>query len=176
MKVFINPGHGYPDPGAVNYQFNLTEEQVAFEVGDMLEEYLKVAGVQVVGNLQSDDLCKVVDEANASGANLFVSIHCNSYSNPNAEGTEVLVYQLGGKSEVAAESILYQIIAELGTVDRGVKERPRLYVLNRTDMPAVLVEMAFISNEDDIQLLLEKREEFAKAIARGITDYQLQVE
>ena len=175
MKVFINPGHGYPDPGAVNYQYNLTEEAVVYEVGNILEEYLQGAGVQVVGSLQSDDLQRVVSEANNSGADLFVSIHCNSYSNPMAEGTETLVYQYGGKSELAAKCIQYQLIASLGTVDRGVKERPRLYVLNQTAMPAVLVELAFISNEDDILLLIDKKEEFAKAIARGITDYELQV-
>lgn len=176
MKIFINPGHGYPDPGAVNYQYNLTEEAVAYEVGNLLEEYLQNAGVAVVGNLQNDDLQRVVSEANNSGADLFISIHCNSYSNPMAEGTETLVYQYGGQSEVAAQRIQDQIVETLGTVDRGVKERPRLYVLNQTTMPAVLVELAFISNEDDILLLMDKKEEFAAAIARGVTDYELWVE
>ena len=61
----------------------------------------------------------------------------------------------------------------LGTVDRGIKTRPKLTVLRCTSMPAVLVEMAFIDNDDDCRLLTEKADEFARAIARGITDYEL---
>ena len=68
-----------------------------------------------------------------------------------------------------------QIVDHLGTVDRGVKmavpHKNGLYVLTNTDMPAVLVELAFISNEDDEKLLRNEQDEFARAIARGVTDY-----
>ena len=57
------------------------------------------------------------------------------------------------------------------TVDRGVKERPNLCVLKNTDMPAVLVELAFIDNEEDCTLLTNEQDNFARAVARGITDY-----
>ena len=70
-----------------------------------------------------------------------------------------------------AECIQNQIVQSLGTVDRGVKERPGLAVLRETDMPAVLVETAFITNEDDVQLLMNWKDEFARAIARGVTNY-----
>ena len=60
----------------------------------------------------------------------------------------------------------------VGTVDRGVKERLDLCVLRRTDMPAVLVEMAFIDNDEDMKLLTEQTDEIARAIARGVTDYE----
>lgn len=59
----------------------------------------------------------------------------------------------------------------LGTKDRGIKERPGLIVLRDTAMPAVLIETAFIDNDEDCQLLLEKTDDFARAIARGVTDY-----
>ena len=63
----------------------------------------------------------------------------------------------------------------MNTVDRGIKEavpgKNGLYVLTNTDMPAVLVELAFISNEDDEKLLRNNQDDFARAIARGVTDY-----
>ena len=60
----------------------------------------------------------------------------------------------------------------LGTTDRGIKSRPGLLVLRQTDMPAVLVETAFIDNDEDAALLTGKTDEFARAIARGVTDYE----
>jgi len=87
-------------------------------------------------------------------------------------GTETLCYADRGHAGQLAHCIQDQIIGSLGTVDRGVKERPGLVVLRMTDMPAVLVELAFISNEGDAALLVNDKDEFARAIARGITDYE----
>ena len=75
------------------------------------------------------------------------------------------------ETNALAECIQDQIVQSLGTVDRGVKERPGLAVLRETDMPAVLVDTAFITNKDDVQLLMNRKDEFARAIARGVTDY-----
>ena len=71
-----------------------------------------------------------------------------------------------------AECVQNQIVTSLGTVDRGLKDRPNLYVLKHTDMPAILVETAFIDNGEDAELLRDKSTDFAAAIARGITDYE----
>lgn len=182
MKVFINPGHspnGEPDCGAKNDYTHLRECDVAKAVGDLVEHYLTAAGVEVVGNIQSDNLFHdsyynqpcVVDEANASGADLFISIHCNAFDE-SAHGTEVEVFDFGGEAERLAHCIQNQIVDALGTVDRGVKERPDLIVLKHTEMPAVLVEMAFIDEENDEKLLRNKQDDFARAIARGVTDYE----
>ena len=73
-----------------------------------------------------------------------------------------------------AQCIQDQIVQSLGTVDRGLKERPGLIVLKHTCMPAVLIETAFIDNTDDAELLTNNRDDFARAIARGITDYEQQ--
>lgn len=178
MKVFLNPGHapnGNPDPGACGN--GLRECDIAKEVANLVEKYLVAAGVEVVENLQSDNLYHdgegpcVVEEANDSGADIFVSIHCNS-ATPAALGTETLCYADRGDAGQLAHCIQARIIGSLGTVDRGVKERPGLVVLRLTDMPAVLVELAFISNEGDAALLANDKDEFARAIARGITDYE----
>ena len=65
------------------------------------------------------------------------------------------------------------VVNSLGTLDRGLKDRPNLYVLKHTDMPAILVETAFIDNEEDAELLRNRQDAFARAIARGVTDYEV---
>ena len=89
-----------------------------------------------------------------------------------AHGTETLIHSEGGRAEQLAECIQRQIVDSLDTTDRGLKERPELIVLRATDMPAVLVELAFIDNEDDAELLMTRQDDFARAIARGVTDYE----
>jgi N-acetylmuramoyl-L-alanine amidase len=71
-----------------------------------------------------------------------------------------------------AQYIQNQIVDSLGTLDRGIKAMPQLLVLKYTDMTAVLVEMAFIDNDDDAELLANRQDDFARAIARGVTDYE----
>ena len=176
MKVFLNPGHapnGNPDPGACGC--GLRECDVAKSVADLVADYLKRAGVEVVGSLQSDSLHEVVSASNRADAEVFISIHCNA-CNGSANGTEVWHFYGSGEGEKLADCIQNQIVDALGTVDRGVKgAKPGvngLYVLNNTDAVAVLVELAFIDNESDAALLRERQDEFARAIARGVTDYE----
>lgn len=175
MKVFLNPGHspdGRPDPGACNYAMDLRECDIAKTITDLVAGYLTAAGVQVMGNVQSDDLVgDVVGAANASGADVFISIHCNSFANPNANGTETCVYPGSSVGVKLGGYIQRQIVEALDTTDRGIKYRDGLYVLRATNMPAVLVETAFISNGEDAAKLRDQADEFARAIARGVTDY-----
>ena len=70
-----------------------------------------------------------------------------------------------------AECIQSQIINSIDTLDRGIKQRDRLWVLNGTNAPAVLVELAFIDNANDLELLKTQLNAFSAAIARGVTDY-----
>jgi N-acetylmuramoyl-L-alanine amidase len=177
MKVFLNPGHapnGNPDPGCCNYALQLKEAIVAKSITDLTEKYLVAAGVEVVGNLQSDSLSEVTNAANASGADLFVSIHCNG-CNAIAQGTEVCVYPGSDVGRAVGQCVQDRIVNMLGTTDRGIKGRVPgvngLYVLNNTDMPAILVETAFIDNPEDAVLLRDRQDDFARAIACGITDY-----
>ena len=172
MKVFLNPGHapnGNPDPGACGC--GLRECDVAKSVADLVEYYLVAAGVEVVGNMQDDDLGAITGTANESDADIFVSIHCNA-ANSMAYGTEVLVYPGSTCGRQLGNCIQRQIVDSLDTTDRGLKDRPGLWVLKSTDMPAVLVELAFIDNEDDAALLRDNQDDFARAIARGVTDYE----
>lgn len=180
MKIFINPGHDLDyDSGAVNTNYGITEAAIAKSVGDKVAYYLNNVGYETKV-MQSDNLnydsdyadrpYPVCVAANDWNSDLFISIHCNA-ANTIAKGTECLVYSLGGQSEDLANCIQNQIINSLNTVDRGLKIRPELTVLKRTHMTAVLVELAFIDNDEDAYLLINRQDDFAAAIARGVTDY-----
>lgn len=188
MKVFLNPGHDLDyDSGAVSPRSGLRECEVAAHVGALVKHYLEAAGC-TCELMQSDNLAPtsigrsryadrqgltVTETANDWDADIFVSIHCNSAEAEEACGTETFAYALdGGEGEKLATCIQDQIIDALNTVDRGVKANPKLLVLKYTGMPAVLVELGFISNVGDEELLATRQDDFARAIARGITDYE----
>lgn len=179
MRVYINPGHDIDyDPGAVNENMGLKEAEIALDIGEKVKGYLEAVGYKVMLR-QSDNLINdseyadrdvaVCYEANEWPADVFVSIHCNA-ANGQARGTEVECSG-GQESTALAECIQSQIVDSLDTVDRGVKVWPGLIVIRNTDAPAVLVETEFIDNDDGADLLVARLDDFARAIARGITDY-----
>ena len=176
MKVFLNPGHapnGQPDPGACGC--GLRESDVAAQIGRLVEGYLTAAGLEVM-TLQSDSLSEITDTANEWGADVFVSIHCNSAASEYARGVETFSYPGSLAGRDIAGCIQRQLVDTFGKIDpdfpdRGLKEA-NFYVVRNTDMPACLVELAFISNEEDAALLKFQADDFARAIARGVTDYE----
>lgn len=168
MRVFINPGHDIDlDSGAVNPNYGTRECDVARNAGKMLARYLQTAGCEV-RTLQSDDLGLVCETSNEWGADIFVSLHCNAF-NTVARGTETLYKSYNGQQ--LAQLIQDQIINSINTVDRSIKKRDDLWVLNGTDAVAVLVEMAFIDNDEDLEILNNDLDTIVRAIARGITDF-----
>lgn len=173
MKIVIDPGHGGKDPGAVGPS-GIKEANVNLQVALKVAEKLRKAGVEVKLTRTGDvfvDLQPRCDIANSFNADYFVSIHCNSAGTPEARGTETYCYKLGSKGEVLAKAIQAELIAVTGRADRGVKTA-NYYVLKRTNMPAVLIELAFLSNPEEERLLasVDYQEKCASAIAKGI-DY-----
>lgn len=166
MKIFINPGHGGADGGAVGN--GLVEAEVAFNIGRLVGKYLQAVGYQVK-IFQYDGLRAICDDANAWGADYFVSLHCNAAATSSATGTETFFWN-GGSGRKLAARINEQIVKSLNLRDRGTKSA-NFTVLAYTDMPAVLVETAFISNPSDAKLLRDRQDDFARAIARGVTDF-----
>lgn len=167
IKVAINAGHFVGiDPGAIGSR--TTEAEVTFDLMGRVAAYLEVAGCEVLTVHRSElaDICK---EANDWGADIFVSIHCNA-CNHKAKGTETFSYYGSREGDALAHHIQSQIVTSLATCDRGVKEAG-FYVLKHTKMTAALVECAFIDNKGDEQLLIDRADDFARAIARGVTDY-----
>lgn len=174
MKICINAGHapkGNPDPGAVGGT-GLRESDVVYEIMQPMTYYLQQVGYEII-QVQDDDLQKICDVSNSFGAELFVSIHCNAAENKAAQGTETFYASPCGEGEKLAQCVQSEIIGRLKTVDRGIKVGNGLYVIKHTHCPAVLIETAFISNSKDEALLATKqgKEDFARAIALGITTY-----
>lgn len=181
-NIFINPGHTPQrdidngtdwDVGACGN--GLQENIVCAEVGNLLADECKKIGFNVVGNFQSMSLHEITDVANSSGADIFVSIHCNAASS-SAKGTETFYCEGSSSGRDIAQAVQSRIISSLHTLDRGVKDdthtqHKRIHVLRNSNMPAVLIELAFISNPDDAKLLRYNQLDFAKAIALGLADF-----
>ncbi len=179
-KIFIDPGHGGPDPGAVAN--SVTEQNVNLNVSLELKRLLDAAGYSTMiyrtnntENVLSDknaDLSNRANMANNWGANYFVSIHTNSSVNPAANGAEVYVYRFGGRAEALAQSVLNSIVNTLGSKDNGVRQA-NFAVLRRTDMPAILVELGYLSNPTEALNLNSSawQRAVAKAIFDGIYNY-----
>ena len=166
MKIFINPGHGGIDSGACGN--GLKERDVVLKIGKRVEKYLRDVNYDVK-LFQYDGLGEICDASNYWGADLFVSIHCNSF-NTYAQGTETFYFYGSSSGEKLATCIHKQLVNSLPLVNRGVKQKG-FQVIADTNCPAVLVETAFIDNPDDAKLLVEREDDFARAIARGVTDY-----
>lgn len=167
MKICLNAGH-YPglDSGAIGKES--CEAEVAKHLTGLVAKYLEAAYCEVLV-IQENELEDVVDTSNGWGADLFVSIHCNAF-NKEARGSETFHYYGSEKGYALAECIQTQLACSIETPSRGVKQAG-FFVLKYSDCPAVLVETAFIDNAEDEQLLLRHGDCFARAIARGVTDY-----
>lgn len=166
MKIFINSGHCIgTDPGACGN--GIEEAKVCWNISNRVSKYLQAVGY-VTKVFSFDGLAEICNDANDWGADLFISIHCNAF-NGRASGTETFSSGFGESSKLAT-AIQNRIVKTLGTVNRGVKQKG-LYVVKYTNMPAVLVETAFIDNPADAELLIRREDDFARAIACGVTDY-----
>ena len=168
-KVIIDAGHGGQEPGAV-YEGRQEKEdalQLAFDVGNALER----RGISVSYTRVSDVYDSPYEKAamaNASDADIFLSIHRNAMPAPGiASGVENLVYEDSGTAGALGRNI-GEALAEAGWTDLGVKERPGLVVLRNTKIPAVLVEVGFINNEKDNEFLDANMAATADAIAVGV--------
>lgn len=140
-------------------------------VGKKVEDKLKKCGLEVKLS-RSNDTFKTLEyrssDANKWGADCFVSLHCNSF-NKTAKGLEIYCYKF--KYRKLADAIQDEMVnAKLYTVNRGVKEG-NYHVIRETNMSAALIELGFIDNSEDINLLLNKQDEFATTIAKGICKY-----
>ena len=179
--IAIDVGHGGKEPGAVgkiNGKEVIVERDLNLAIGLRLHELLSRAGANVVLLRDSDitmSLYSRPEAANAMNADLLISVHNNSAHNSTSNGTEVLYYDKVGiesygiTSKELAAYIQEELVEETGLKDRGIIDCPHLAVLNKSLMPAVIIEGGFLSNDNDLQVMLteEFREAYAVAAARG---------
>lgn len=138
LRIFINPGHDMDlDPGACAN--GIREVDIALAIGQEVKKIMEGIGYPCQ-LIQSDNLTgetpsrpNVCGTANASGADIFVSIHCNSAGNPGAEGTETLIYSTGGEAEKLAECITITNCKCLGNAKPWHKTTPRLGRIKRNN-------------------------------------------
>lgn len=167
--IVLDAGHGGSNPGAV-YQGRQEKDDVlalTLAIGRILED----RGVDVYYTRTTDiyeSPAQKAQEGNQVGADYFISIHRNFSPYPNQySGVESLVYSRYGAAAQMADNINQQL-ETVGFLNLGVNERTNLVVLNRTQMPAVLVEVGFINTDADNQLFDERFDDIAQAIADGI--------
>lgn len=173
--IIIDPGHGafsedgYYDTGAIG-PTGLLESMVNLKVALKLRELLEKEGARVIltrekeQDEKSPTLEKRIENANKSGADLFISIHQNASINQEANGSEV--YYFNDNSSPLAELILESLHAKIGLTSRGVKKRGFAVTKEITTMPSILVECAFISNPAEEKLL--GSDNFLNLIAEGL--------
>ena len=183
IKIFIDQGHnpvGFPNAGAVAN--GLYESDINYNVGKYLADLLnsdprfkarlsRPTKTTVLGTSNATSLPERVRMANEWPANYFISIHCNSNVNPVINGTEVYIYQYFTQAQWLAEQIMTGITQLVGTRDNGIRVNPSLYVLRRTKMTAVLVELGYLTNTSDAQKLRDDQYQFAYGIYLGIMRY-----
>ncbi len=178
--VIIDPGHGGPDPGAIGIG-GIRETDVVLDVSKIVKKLLSEKGVKVrlTRNSEIDlDLSPRVSYANRMDPDIFVSIHANASRGKRRDvnGLETFYYR-GWRGRLLAKKIQKQIIeVSPGSPDRGVKQG-RFYVIKNTRMPAVLVEIGFLTGRLDARRLEKSihRKRIAYAIAKGIIEYLLKV-
>ena len=185
-KIVLDPGHGGSDSGAIG-PTGVMEKSVTLRVANELKRLLVQEGAEVYMTRSADievskkrakatdieELQARCDVANEKNADIFISIHMDSFTSSAAHGTTGYYYSLGDKrSRKLADKIRIGIIDQLGTQSRGTQSC-NFYVVKHTDMPATLVEVAFISNESE-EKLMDSEDGIRKAaqgIADGIADY-----
>jgi N-acetylmuramoyl-L-alanine amidase len=168
----IDPGHGGKDPGAIGIG-GLREKDVILPISQQVAALLQQQGIQAVMTRSDDRFISLegrVQMARQARATLFVSIHANSLSlrRPDVNGVETYYFS----SQRLAQEIHYSMLQSLNVRDRGVR-RARFYVLRNNSIPAVLVEVGYVTGAGDAPKLASPafQRQMAEAIARGILLY-----
>ena len=183
IKIYVDQGHNPRDYNTGAEGNGYLEQDITYRIGILLSRQFegnpnfevrlsRPLPETVLGFSNSSSLTARVNDANSWRADLFLSLHTNASVNPTANGSECLIYS--NSSTVArevSEDILEEMTLITGLRNRGIVERPGLYVLRKTQMPAVVVEMGFITNPEDANLLVNSPNLFATGIYRGVLKY-----
>lgn len=174
ILVVIDPGHGGKDPGAIGIG-RVREKDIVLPISLHLQEFLSQNGIEVRMTRGSDSFVSLEGRsvrANKADADLFVSIHANAISlqRPDVNGLETYYFESGRS---LADTIHRNVLKRISTIrDRRVR-RARFYVLRKTRMPSVLVEVGFVTGREDVYRLQDRsyRQRMAEAIGEGILEY-----
>lgn len=172
LKVCIDAGHGGKDSGAVNGKRYEKDDTLRFAL--QLGKILMANGIDVVYTRADDIYSSPINKANIGNrlnSDYFICIHRNAAFSKKASGVETLVYNKKGmKYKIATD--INDSITSIGFKNRGVKTRFNLAVLNHTIMPAILIEIGFITNSGDNELFDNKFGEIVEAVAKSFLEAQ----
>ncbi len=182
IRIYIDQGHNPENPNAGAEANGVREQDITYAVGEALYDLLRANDAfearlsrpdedVILGTSNSTSLAARVNDANAWGADYFISIHTNAADDVRATGSEAFVYSRSSAAFPLAEDILLWLRYTTGLRTRGVYVRPGLYVLRNTAMPALLVELGFITNPAEAELMQNEPGLFARGIYRGILQY-----
>lgn len=182
IRIYIDQGHNPVNPNAGAEGNGLREQNITYAVGQALAQVLRRSGNYEVrlsrptpstqlGTSNASSLRARVEDANSWGADYFISLHTNASENSSANGVEAYSYARDTRAWRLGEDIVSSISETVGVRDRGMMVRPGLYVLKRTTMPAVLVELGFITNPREAGLMSGSPALYADGIYRGIVEY-----
>ena len=172
IVVMVDPGHGGKDPGAIGIG-GVQEKDIILPISKRIAQLLEEKGIQAVMTRDSDyfvDLQPRVDLAERANADLFVSIHANSLpTRPDISGLETYYFDSGQR---LAQVIHNSLLQNVNIRDRRVR-KARFYVLRKSSMPSVLVEVGFVTGREDAPKLSTSayQNQLAEAIVRGILQY-----
>lgn len=182
IKIYIDQGHNPVNPNAGAEGNGLREQDLVYAIGQELASLLRANGnfeVRLsrptpqtqIGTSNNSSLRQRVADANSWGADYFISLHTNASTSPDAGGVESLVFSSPSRAASLGADIAEGVSEATGLRDRGVKVRSGLYVLRKTNMPAVLVELGFISNPGEAALMRDRPDLFAQGVYNGILEY-----
>ena len=169
MKWFLDFGHGGKDSGAVGTK-HTKESDVVLKIGMIIKENLEKHNQQVITTRQNDKYYSLdyrSSKANKENCDYFISIHMNSSTNKSAKGVEVWVYDEKSKLYTLSKDICSNLSKTINTPNRGVKISKSFSVLRKTKMPALLIEIDFISNSS-VEASL-KSDKYIKDISDSIS-------
>lgn len=169
--VTIDPGHGGSDYGAIRSGIN--EKDINLDISKRVQSILQSKGINALMTRDKDDFVSLEDRTifnKNTESDIFVSIHVNSSVKPDISGIETHYYH--PHSVTLAETVHSYIAKSIKTTDRGLF-KSKFYVINHSDVPSILIEIGFISNDAErAELVSEKRKQAtANAIADGIIKY-----
>ncbi len=184
-QIVLDAGHGGADPGMVGINQALEKDinlAIAQKVYDLLvEEGYQVvmtrvddSGMDASGEMsKAEDLEARVELINEEQPTLAVSIHQNSYSDENVHGAQVFYYSSSEEGAIAAQILQDALLAVDENNTRKIESNSTYYLLNRTEVPTIIVECGFLSNASEADLLIEDeyQQQLAIAITSGIIEY-----
>jgi N-acetylmuramoyl-L-alanine amidase len=180
--IVIDPGHGGIDPGMVGESGN-NEATINLAVALKLAEYCRAAGAEVtltresesaLATSKSEDMQARVELTRAAEADLFISLHCNSFTSGRSQhGAQVFYQRSNAQGQLLAETLQAELSRILGNTERVALPHPDSYLLRNLEQPTVICEMGFLSNAEEDALLndSEYQWQMAWAVFSGINQY-----